>query len=158
MIAPRRWRSCEAARRSWSFPELLMLLVLTEREHGSAEMWDIFKSMRPLSESPRTGGRMGVSGTARELVATTRLSEACRLCLSPPGPRWHSGNSVSACSCSLVSRPPPHLSCSQHTAITTDLTDGAQEQLLLHKVKDSQGEHARVCGGGGTSPDTLSRV
>lgn len=71
---------------------------------------------------------------------------------------------MSACSCSLGSRPPPHLSCSQHTAITTDLTDGAQEQLLLYKVKDSQGEHACVWrrvgdgvrGWGGTSPDTLS--
>lgn len=70
-----------------------MLLVLSGREHGSAEMCDIFKSMLPLSESAgpgargRAGGRTGVSGTARELVATTTLSEACRLCLSPRGPR-----------------------------------------------------------------------
>lgn len=76
-------RSCVGGCRSRSSSELLMLLVLTEREHGGVERCDIFKSMH-------RGRGDGVLEGQREasfvLVATTRLSEACRLCLSPPGP------------------------------------------------------------------------
>lgn len=53
-----------------------MLLVLAEREHGSAEMCDIFKSMHPLSESAGRGARgRGENGCVGDGARARRNNE-----------------------------------------------------------------------------------